>query len=115
MLNLSVLKVTVRCSYVRSDGVRVSTLEIAEGLNRSVTCSVSGVHPRPVFTWAGPPGLQELGGPELRLREDTYLLTSSSRLSVPGTRDNNNTWLSCGVRQLRRWAGSICCYKAVNN
>lgn len=105
MLYLSVHKVTVR-----SDGVRVSTLEITEGLNRSVTCSVSGVHPRPVFTWAGPPGLQELGRPELRLTEDTYLLTSSSRLSVPGTRDNNNTWLSCGVRQLRRWAGSIHCH-----
>ena len=72
-------------------------------MNTSVTCSVSGVWPRPVFTWEGASGLQLLGRPELRLEEVTYLLTSSSNLSIPGTRDINNTWLSCGVRQLKRW------------
>ena len=95
----------VRDNLICSDGARVSTLEIPEGLNSTVVCSVAGVHPRPVFTWAGPPGLQVLGGgPELTMEADTYLLTSSSRLSVPGTRDINNTWLSCGVTQYRRWA-----------
>ena len=100
-MNVKCVKATLFCSD--SITIRESVLEIPEGLNTSVTCSVSGVWPRPVFTWEGGPGLHTLGRPDLRLGEVTYLLTSSSRLSIPGTRDINNTWLSCGVRQLKRW------------
>ena len=87
---------------ISSDNVKVSLLEIPENLTKTVSCDVSGVYPRPVFSWAGHPGLGVLEEAEVELMEDIYLLTSSSRLRVTGTRDNNNTLLSCTVDQIRR-------------
>ena len=61
MLNVSFMTTSI-CS--NGDPIRESVLEIPQGVNTSVTCSVSGVWPRPVFTWEGAPGLQLLGRPE---------------------------------------------------
>ena len=81
----------------------MSEVFIGQTESETVSCVSDSVFPRPVHIWSGREGVDLLEEKlEVRMTEETHLVTAISRVSITGLAVNNNSMVSCTEIQYSR-------------